>query len=138
MSLGKGEWEKEDTHQSYLCVVLLSLVEHDFNVLILKTKQKLEVFNLHLKQERADTTVFPLWLFCIGRSSLHCFGNAGLGVLRTLPLPCIMPVFQSYMWHITKFVPECPCVIFGSRKGYCLKLGILYCGSLLGIEVQCW
>lgn len=139
MSLAKGEWEnkqEQGTHQSFFCVVLLSLVKHDFNVLVLETKQKLVVFNFHLKQEHAETTVFSLWLFCIGRNSLHCFVNVELGILGTLPLPCIMPVFQSYMWHKTKSVPECPCVISGSRKGYCLKLGILCCGSLLGIEVQ--
>lgn len=94
------------------------------------------MFNFHLKQEHVETTVFSLWLFCIGRNSLHCFGIAELAILRTLPLPCIMPVLQSYMWLVTKFVPECLCIISGSREGYCLKLGILCCGSLLGIEVQ--
>lgn len=142
MSLGKGRWKnrhgKQGIHQCYFCVVLFSQIEHDFNVLIVETKQKLVAFNFHLKQEHApDTRVFSLWLFCVGRNSLHCFGNVELGILRTLSLPCIMPVFQRYVWHITKFVCECPCIIYGNREGYCLKLGSLCCGNLLGIEVQC-
>lgn len=68
MSLGKGRWknthEKRGTHQSNFCVVLLSLVEKDFNVLIVETKQKLVVFNFHLKQEHVpDTPVFSLYYF---------------------------------------------------------------------------
>lgn len=66
MSLGKGRWknrhEKQGTHQSYFCVVLLLLVEREFNVLIVEMKQKLVVFNFHLKQEYApDTTIFSLY-----------------------------------------------------------------------------
>lgn len=123
MSLGKGRWKnrygKQGLHQSYFCVVLFSQIEHDFNVLIVETKQRLVAFNFHLKQEHApDTTVFSPWLFCIGRNSLHCFGNVELGILRT------------------KSVCECPCLIYGNRKGYCLKLGSLCCGSLLSIEVS--
>lgn len=114
MSLGKGRWENrhqtQGAHQSYFCVVLLSLVEHDFNVLILETKQKLVVFNFHIKQ---NTRVLSLWLSCIGRNSLHCFVNVELGILRTLPLSCIMPAFQRCMWRTTRFVLECPCVIYG-------------------------
>lgn len=63
MSPGKGEWEnrqEQGTHQSSFCVVLLSLVKHDFNVVILKTKQKLVVFNFHLKQEHTETSILPV------------------------------------------------------------------------------
>lgn len=49
MSPWKGRWknrhEKQGTHQSYFSVVLFSLIEHGFNVLILETKQKLVAFN---------------------------------------------------------------------------------------------
>lgn len=91
-------WKKRHSPKVF-CVALLSLVECDFNVLILETKEILVVFNFHLKQEHApDRTVFSLWLFCVGRNSLHYYVNAELGILRTLSLPlCVMPVFQRYM-----------------------------------------
>lgn len=44
-----------------------------------------------------------------------------------------MPVFQRYTWHIAKFAHECPYVTYRDRKGCCLILGSLGCGSLLAV-----
>lgn len=135
VSLGKGRWKnrlkrKQITHLNCFHVVLLSVREDVFDVLMLETKQKLLSLNFHLNQEHtSDKTVFSLWLFCVLRNCLRRSGTSS----GALSLAHIMPVFQRYTWHITKFVPECPCVTYRDRKGCCLKLGSLRCGSLLTV-----
>lgn len=89
MSVGKGRWK--NTHKrnqsSHLSpyVVLLSLIQDYFDVLMIETKQKLVAFSFHLNKEHtSDRTVFFLCLLCILRNSLHCLVNADLGHLQEL------------------------------------------------------
>lgn len=64
------------------------LIEDDFDVVMLGTKEKLSVFNFPLNQEHAsDRTIFSLWLFCILRNSLTLL-SVGLGHLQELPWVC--------------------------------------------------
>lgn len=82
---GEKPTRSQSTHLSCFHVVLLSLIEDDFDVLMLETNQKLAAFNFHLNEEHtSDRTVFSLWLFCILRNSLHCVVNVGLGHLQEL------------------------------------------------------
>lgn len=63
MSLGEGRWKNERTHLSCFHVVLFSLIEDDFDVLMLETKWNWELFNLYLNWRRVfDRTVFSMAL----------------------------------------------------------------------------
>jgi len=139
MSLGKGRWKNrhkgnQSTPLSCFHVVLLSLVEDDLDGLMLETKQKLGAFNFLLNREHGcDRRVFSLRVVCILRNSLRCFANGDLGRPRELFPLCVLCPFFGDTRGTSSGLSECPWVTYRDRKGRCLKLGSLRCGSPLAV-----
>lgn len=64
MSVGKGRQKNTDkrNQSSHLSsyVVLLSLIDDDFDVLMIETKQKLVAFSFHLNKEHTSDSILPV------------------------------------------------------------------------------
>lgn len=86
--------ERKDSDEFFFHVVLFSLIEDDFDMLMLETKWKWVLFNFYLNQRLVfDRTVFSMALLRTKEIlTLLCYKD--LDHLQELSLVCVMPIFQ--------------------------------------------